>query len=189
MKHDRLRLFNLPLIEKILLMTNDEIYQFVLARFDEIVFNQTKKSRRYDTIGLHFAQISLEEFEKVFRRQLEEDDVNDLNLTLINDFCFESDEIALDFYGTGSFYDDAASCDAIHYSQIMPVLDEDSETDYCEKHFYLLEPPHLDAIITSLENNLAQLSEETRESIYRIKTMKDFCEQNKDYKAAFIYSR
>lgn len=191
MQNDYLRLFNSALVEPIVAMTDEELWNFYLENEERIKYLtdfSDRISTHPATSALYAFPHGIEHFRKHFLKYIE-DYREGVIFTTVIDFCFKDERVSLGYYARGGFLDNADSCGVKTSDEIMPPLDEESEEAYHKKYFHLLEPQHLENIIQALETNFAKLEKNTREDIEKIKAMKQFCLENQDYKAAYIYRR
>ena len=183
METDKLRLFNKGLVEPLTRMNDDELWEFVQSKAE---FAQQQGMMKIATAVFHAYYISKERFREFFLEEIE-DYREGVVFTLIIDFCFEGEEINLDYWARCGHLDSADSCDVITSDLVLPPIDEDSDLIYDSKYFHLLEPHHVENIIQAMENNFDKLTVNTRKDIAKIKKMKKFCLKNENYKVAYIY--
>jgi hypothetical protein len=185
MENDTLRLFNVKLVEIITSMSDDELWSFALEKAEQVKQNQA--AGKYPSTGFFFAlPHGMEHFRKVFLREV--DDYREgVVFTLVIDFCFEGEEIKMDYWARGGFLDHADSCNVRTSDEIMPPVDEDSEAAYDGEYFHLLEPHQVENIIQAMEKNFDKLTINTQEDIDKLKEMKQRCLTNEEYKVAYIY--
>lgn len=181
---DRLHLFNTELVKKITAMNDDELWEYLLANTDRIeeIINGHSVAAGF----LYAYPHGTDWFKKHFLKHLE-DYREGVIFSVVMDFCFEGGQIRLDPVGMCGFLDHSDSCDVQTSDEIMPPVDEDSEEAWSKKYFHLLEPQHVRLIIKALENNFENQETNTREDIEKIKEMREFCLQNKEYKVAYIF--
>lgn len=183
METDKLQLFNKKLLERLPLMNNDELWEFVQSKAE---LAKQRGMMKIATTVFHACYISAKRFREFFLEEIE-DLREDMIFTLAIDFCFEGEEIALDYWARCGHLDSADSCDVITSDRVMPPIDEDSDAAYDNKYFHLLEPHHVENIIQSMENNFDKLTVNKRKDIAKIKRMKRFCLKHEGYKVAYIY--
>lgn len=187
--HDRLHLLNTKTVAQIRAMSDDEIWDFLMERFEQIAewgADREPTRRSFVTRIFYAAPYGIDHFRKHFLRDME-DYREGMIFSLTMDFGFEGEQIYLDYYGTSGLYDDEVSCSVGDYYSVMPWVDEDSEDAYYKENFALLESPHLEVIIRALETHEAALTKNTRDDINKIIAMKEACEQHEHYKVAYIY--
>jgi hypothetical protein len=189
MENDCLRLFNQKLVQPIVSMNDDELWDFLLANEDKIKFLTDSKAekRPHPASGFLYAYPhGIDWFKKHFLHHVEDYREGVIYTTVI-DFCFDGEKVFLDYPAKCGFLDNADSCDVKTSDEIMPPVDEDSEEGYYKKYFHLLEPVHVEHIIEAMEKNFDKLEKNTREDIDKIKRMKNFCLENDGWKVAYIY--
>lgn len=183
---DSLRLLNTKLVSEIQAMSDDELWQFLLSRLDEI--NAIGDKFKFKTWLFICLNKSFDLFKKRFWEEMEYVETgNDLFYTLILDFAFEGEKLKLDYYGIGGFYDNPESCNIPKSDEVMPEMSEDSNSYYHKIDFYLLGVPHLDKIIRALEDNAEKLTVNTPADIEKVKMMREKCANDENYKVAYIY--
>jgi hypothetical protein len=186
MENDRLRLFNVKLIDTIRSLNDDELWNFLLEREDRI--KQLQYPGGSPATGFFYAYPhGMEHFRKHFLMHIggyREGVV----FSLVVDFCFEGEPVKMDYWARCGFLDSADSCDVKTSDEIMPPVDEDSEEAYHSEYFHLLEPRHIENIIRAMEKNFDKLTINTREDIDKLKEMKQKCLSDEAYKAAYIYN-
>jgi hypothetical protein len=182
---DKLQLLNTRLAREIIAMSDDELWQFLLSRMDEI---EEKRLAHTGSTYLYYCLITGVDYMKQRYYEDVEYDFgrNELNYSFILDFCFEGERLKLGYYATGGFYDNGASCDARKSAEIMPPLEEDSDFHH-EIKFYILEANHLAHIIEAMEKHVEKLTVNTPEDIETIKQMRAKCLADDAYKAGYIY--
>lgn len=187
MRNDYLHLFNLSLVEPITTMSDDELWDFILA--NQHLIKQYNFKDKYPKTGFLYAYPhGIEHFRKCYLRDIEEYREG-MIFTLVVDFCFGQESVKLDYWAQSGFLDNADSCDVKTSDEIMPPVDEDSEAaHWAGEYFHLLEPHHLEKIIRAMEKAIDKSTVNTNEDIGKIKAMKGFCLKNDNYKAAYIYS-
>lgn len=185
MENDNLRLFNTKLVKTITSMDDDEMWNFILEREEQI--KQMQYPHGHPACGFFYAYPhGMEHFRKQFLKHI--DDYREgVVFSMVIDFCFEGEKIKMDYWARCGFLDSADSCDVKTCDEIMPPIDEDSEEAYHNEYFHLLEPHHVENIIQAMEKNFDNLTVNTREDIDKLKEIKRRCLENKDYKAAYIY--
>jgi len=189
MEKDKLRLFNLNLVEPIAAMKDDELWNFLLENEERIkVLTDREKIKQpyLKSIYLYAYPHGLDWFKKKFLEYIEIYREG-LIFTTVMDFCFSGEEIYLDAAAKDAFLDSEHSCGVKISEDIMPPVDEDSEEGYHKEYFHLLEPPHVEIIIQAMETNFDKLEKNTREDIDKIKQMKKFCLENEGWNVAYIY--
>lgn len=190
MRNDYLRLFNTALVEPIVSMNDEELWNFLLENQERIKFLSSRDfvDNISPSTGFFYAYPhGVEHFRKRFLKQIEEYREGAI-FTLVIDFCFKDEKVWLEYWAQGGYLDNADSCDVKTSDDVMPPVDKESEDAYYGKYFHLLEPQHLENIIQAMEKNFAKLTVNTREDIDKIKAMKQFCLENEGYKAAYIYN-
>ncbi|MBS1792645.1 MAG: hypothetical protein JSS81_02255 [Acidobacteria bacterium] len=184
---DTLQLLNVGLARRIPLMDDDEMFEFLASKVDEA--NQVADKFSYKTWLFICLNDSFELFEKRYWESMKyEASRIDLEYTLILDFAFQKPKIKLDYYGTGGFYDNPASCDAPKSDTLMPVLHEESDELFEQRDFYLLDAPLLDPIIRALEANLDELKDTTAAEIETIRGWRELVAADDGFRVAYIYN-
>lgn len=189
MENDKLRLFNLNLVEPVTRMNDEELWRFLLDNEEHIKVLTDREIPHEPFPASSFLYAyphGIDWFKKHFLKHVE-DYREGVIFTTVMDFCFKGEQIYLDSQAICGFLDSEASCDVIISEDIMPPVDEESEEGYDKKYFHLLEPAQVEIIIQSLEKNFAELEKNTREDIDKIKEMKKFCLENEGYKVAYIF--
>ncbi len=186
METDKLRLFNTKLVDKITAIEDEEeLWDFVSAneeKVKQLFFGES----RFITGFFYAYTHGIEHFKKIFQREVEYY-YEGVIFTLVMDFCFEGEEVNLDYYARCGYLDSADSCCVRTSEDVMPPVDEDSDEFYYTKYFHLLEPAHVENIIRAMEKNFAKLEKNTRKDIAKIKRMKNFCRKNEGWNVAYIY--
>jgi hypothetical protein len=181
MRNDFIQVFDLELAKSILDLSEDEMWEFLLGRVDQI------KEMEHHQTGIFYAlPYGIEHFRKMFLEEFEYEP-DGLQMTLVNDFCFIGEPIDLGFFAISGFLDHANSCDVVKYGSFMPEADEETEAYYYQRYFYLLEPEHVQNIIKSLQKNVKNLSVNKVEDIQKLKEIKQICTKQKHLKAAIVY--
>lgn len=183
--NDTLCLFNFGLMNKISLMNAGEIWDFLLAnrkRLDELKPPNTSAASLY----LYGYAHSFENFKRCFDDEVKEY-FEGVVFSTCMDFCFEGKQVVLDKKGASAFLDRADSCDVPISEDFMPPVDDDSEVAYHKEYFHLLEPHHVQPIINALEDGIENLETNSPEDIELMKKMKEHCENDQNYKIAFIF--
>lgn len=194
MRDDYLDIYDETLRAKLMTMSNDEIWKFLLEKesfIKDVVDdfrNQTRKfkhSIRYYPILAY--PHGIDNFRKHVFSNLEEDRDGSV-YTLILDFCFAHEKVRLGYYARGGFYDNAASCNVKFADDVMPPCDDDTELVYQKENFQVLEAHHLEAIINAMEKDFDVITDNTREDIEKIKEMHRKLVNDKNWKAAYLFS-
>jgi hypothetical protein len=189
MENDCLRLFNLNLVQPIVRMNDDELWNFLLENEKQIKILTDRENgfSKYPVGGFLYAYPhGIDWFKKHFLSHIE-DYREGVIFSTVMDFCFKGEEIYLDYAAKCAFLDSADSCDVITSDEIMPPVDEDSEEGYHKKYFHLLDAHHVENIVATMEKNFAKLEKNTREDIDKIKRMKEFCLENEGWNVVYIY--
>ena len=185
MEIDKIRLFNPKLIEPIVSMTDDEMWQFIVANEERV--KEIVNSEAHAISGFLWGyRYGMERIRELFLKDIEYYREG-VDFTMIMDFCFKGEPVQLDYWARCGYLDDADSCDAVTSNDIIPEIDEDSDEAFYKEYFHLLELQQVENIIRSMEENFDKLTINTREDIDKIKAMKQFCLENEDYKVAYIY--
>lgn len=187
---DKLQLLNTRLLKEIPLMSDEDLWLFVLKNMDrcrELGRNFRGSGDSGSTYLYICLDYSFPFFRKRFFGELEyQCSREELDYAFILDFCFEGERLKLDYYGTGGFYDYGDSCDVVKSIDLMPPIEEDSNFSY-QKSFYLLGANHLEHIIEAMETNADKLTDEASENLEKIKAMHKKCLEDEGYNAAYIY--
>ncbi len=184
---DYLQLLNTKIAKDIVAMSNDELWEFLLSRLDEI--KAVGDNYKFATWLFICLDMGFDLFRKRFLETVEDEyDRNDLNYTLLLDFALEGEKIKLDYFAISGFYDNPDSCDLPTSDDVMPELDEDSDEFHHKKDFYLIGAGHLEKIIKTMEANADKLTVNTPEDIETIKAMHEKCAADENYKVAYIYN-
>jgi len=189
MENDCLRLFNLKLVELIVRMNDDELWNFLLNNEERIKFltDRENDSKHHPASGFLYAYPhGIDWFKKQFLRYVE-DYREGVIFSTVLDFCFRDESVLLDYWARCGYLDNEDSCGVKTSDEIMPPVDEDSEEGSYKKYFHLLEPSHVENIIEAMEKNFDKLEKNTREDIDKIKRMKKFCLENEGYNVTYIY--
>jgi hypothetical protein len=182
---DKLQLLNTRLLKEIVLMSDEDLWLFVLKNMERAEeLRRTHEGSTYLYLCLYN---SFPYFRKRFFGELEYDfSRNELDYAFILDFCFEGERLKLDYYGIGGFYDYGDSCDVINSIEIMPPLEDDSDFHY-QISFYLLGANHLEHIVEAMEKNVDKLTDDAPANLETIKAMHKKCLEDEGYNAAYIY--
>ncbi len=184
---DYLHLLNTKLVKEIVAMSNEELWEFLLSRIEQI--KAVGDNYKFESWLFICLDMSFDLFQKRFLESVEEDfSRTDLNYTLILDFALEGKKIQLDYFGVSGFYDAPDSCNLPTSDGLMPELDEDSDVLQNKKDFYLIEARHLEKIIKTMEANLDKLTVNTPEDLDIIKAMREKCAADENYKVAYIFN-
>lgn len=184
-ENDRLRLFNVKLVNTIRAMNDDELWNFLLESEERI--KQLQYPHGHPVSGFLYAYPhGMEHFRKHFLKNIEAYREG-VVFSMVMDFCFEGEETKMDYWARCGFLDSADSCEVKTSDEVMPPVDEDSEEAYYSEYFHLLEPHLVENIIQAMERNFDKLTINTRDDINKIKEMKQHCLRNEDYKVAYIY--
>jgi hypothetical protein len=181
MRDDFLQLFDLELAKSILDLSEDEMWEFLLGRLEQI-----KEMKSHQTGIFYALPYGIEHFRKMFLEEFEYEP-DGLQMTLVNDFCFIGEPINLGFYAISGFLDHGSSCDLVRYDSFMPEAEEETEAFYYQRYFYLAEPEHVQNIIKSLQKNVKNLSINKVEDIQKLKEIKRICSKQEHFKAAIVY--
>lgn len=183
--NDKLCLFNLGLMNRISVMNAGELWDFLLSdmkRLDELKPPNTRAASLYLYGYCH----SFENFKRCFDEEVR-DYFEGVIFGTCMDFCFEGKKITLDKIVADAFLDHSDSCDVRISDDFMPPVDDDSEIAYHKEYFHLLEPQHAGHIINRLQANIENLETNSPDDIEELIKMKEFCENEPDYKIAFIF--
>lgn len=182
-----LQLLNFKLVREIQTMSNEELWDFLVSRLEQIKeMNKNHKGKSWLFLCLNN---SFEWFKERYFQEVEDDyDRDDLNYTLILDFCFEGEKLKLDYYGVGGFYDNPASCDAKKADDVMPETDEESHNFDSKIDFYLLDAAYLEMMIQPMEDNFDKVILTRNKELDKIIEMRELCLKNEDYRVAFLYN-
>lgn len=193
MRTDSLDIYNEALKNRLMVMEDDEIWKFLLEN-ETFIKKETDfhKPDRIKKIHIRFSPLyaypyGIEHFRKQVFSNLE-DDREGCVYTLILDFCFAHEKVSLGYYARGGFYDNAASCDVKSDEEVMPPCDDDTEWVYEKENFQVLEAHHLEAIINAMEKDFDVMTDNTREDIDKIKEMHRKLVNDKNWKAAYLFS-
>lgn len=193
MRDDYLDTYNETLRSKLMAMSDDEIWEFLLENepiIKDRIDNLRNHTQKYNSIRYYPLLAyphGLEHFRKHVFSNLEEDRDGSV-YTLILDFCFAYEKVRLGYYARGGFYDNPASCMVKPADDVMPPCDGDTELVYEKENFQVLEAHHLEAIINAMEKDFDVMTDNTREDIEKIKEMHRKLVNDKDWKAAYIFS-
>lgn len=187
MRNDTLQIFNKKLADSIQIKNDEELWEFLLEN-EKTIKNFFDTENYPQTSALFAYPHGVDWFKKHYLSHIEEYREG-VVYTLILDFCFSGETVNLDYWAIGGYLDNGDSCDVETSDKVMPPVDEESEAGYRGKYFHLLEPHHLAHIIQAMEENLEKSEINTIEDVNKIKAMREFCLNNDDYKAAYIYNR
>jgi hypothetical protein len=189
MEKDCLRLFNQKLVQPIVRLNDDELWNFLLENEEQIkaLTDRENNITKFPVSGFLYAYPhGIDWFKKHFLEHVE-DYREGVIFSTVMDFCFKGEEIYPDYAAKCAFLDSVDSCDVITSDEIMPPVDEDSEEGCRKEYFHLLEPHHVENIIEAMEKNFVKLEKNTREDIDKIKGMRNFCLENEGWRVAYIY--
>lgn len=193
MRDDYLDIYDETLRSKLITLSDDEIWEFLLEK-EPLIKTITdrdnpdplyKYSIRY--YPLYAYPHGIEHFRKHVFKALEEDRDGSI-YTLILDFCFAHEKVKLGYYARGGFYDNPASCNVKTLQDVMPPCKGNTELVYEKENFQVLEAHHLEAIINAMEKDFDIITDNTREDIEKIKEMHRKLTVDPDWKAAYCFS-
>jgi len=193
MRDDYLDIYDETLRSKLMTLSDDEIWEFLLEK--EPLIKQMTDHENLDRQYKFYIRFSplyayphgIEHFRKHVFSNLEEDRDGSV-YTLILDFCFAHEKVRLGYYARGGFYDNPKSCNVKTLQDVMPPCKGNTELVYEKENFQVLEAHHLEAIINAMEKDFDVMTDNTREDIEKIKEMHRKLVNNKDWKAAYIFS-
>lgn len=185
---DELCLFNFGLMKKISVMNADEIWDFVAANQERMKELYSSKDFHPTSVYIYGYYYSFERCKECFDFDVEEDFESVVFSTCL-DFCFEGKRIIINEKGAKAFLDRGDSCDVPVSDDFFPPIDEDSDCFYHQIYFHLLEPVQAQSIIKALEDNIEDPENNSPEDIESIKKMKERCENDSNYKIAYIFDK
>lgn len=184
-RYDFLRLFNVGLIGKITAMNDDELWNF-------LVENQDRISKLLEGSGLASGFLyayphGIDWLHKHFTDHVK-NYREGVTFALTWDFCFEGENTSITSEGISGLLDHPDSCDVQTSEEILPPIDEDSEYAWRKDFFHLLKPYQAQHIVNGLEENVEELEPNIRENIDKIKSMINHCQENPEYRIAYIFN-
>lgn len=190
MEYDRLKLFNKKRADKIVSMSDEDLWNFLLENEERVKYLSDfhANPRPHSASGFLYAYPhGIDWFKKHFYEHLEQYREGSI-YTIVIDFCFDDESVMLDYWARCGYLDSADSCDVKTSDEIMPPVDDDSEEGYYKIYFHLLETNHVENILAAMERNFDKLTENTRKDINKIKKMHKFCQKNEGFKIIYQYN-
>ena len=178
-------MINTSLVSQMLVMDRDELWSLAAAHLAE-----PRPDKRYETVYFNGVEtLSIEKIRDIFF-YLHDRDRDDAVYHLIEDFCFEGERVALDYYARCGYLDSGASCYAKTSDELIPFDNEPWDEDewrFDMERFDILTARDVERIVQSMEKNLASMTINTSDDIPKVRSIMQRCYLDEGYNAAYIY--